>query len=352
MKKRFWIHDLGSVSFYLGMNIEPNREHHTIDIHQHSYIRMILVKFRTDKSRPVTTPMVMKLHRRKQNEESCDPTIYQSVIGSVMYPMTATRHDIAYAIGVLSRCNHDPSNEHMVALKRMFGYLNSTKNWRLRFGGAFGAAVDWRSRNQKSTAQSTTDAEYYAFGVGCMWLTQISHLLNELGIPTIPHVFSDWQSLIASIENRINRGTAVAHIVTKYYHAADMARDREIDLSYVPTAEMLANCFTKPLPKPAFLKQFAAIGMIVIGLGNGLGIGIGNGLGNGLRTIGNGLGNGHRNGIGSGKGIGNAVGMKLIDWECLFRGDPCYLIGSSSLLFTVLFETDVIAVLEECWADW
>jgi hypothetical protein len=76
-----------------------------------------------------------------------------------------------------------------------------------------------------------------------------------------------------------------------------MARDGEIDLSYVPTAEMLADCFTKPLPKPTFLMQCAEMGMIGIGLRNGLGnglrIGIGNGLRNGLDTNGNGLGNGH-----------------------------------------------------------
>jgi hypothetical protein len=36
-----------------------------------------------------------------------------------------------------------------------------------------------------------TDAEYYPFGVGYMRLTLISHLLNELDIPTIPHTFSD-----------------------------------------------------------------------------------------------------------------------------------------------------------------
>jgi hypothetical protein len=42
------MHDLGSVSCYLGMNIERNREHHTIHIHQHSYIRTILAKFRMD----------------------------------------------------------------------------------------------------------------------------------------------------------------------------------------------------------------------------------------------------------------------------------------------------------------
>jgi len=65
MKKRLRMHDLGSVSVYLGMYIERNREHHTNDIHQHSYIRTILAKFRMDESRPVPTPMAMKLHKRK-----------------------------------------------------------------------------------------------------------------------------------------------------------------------------------------------------------------------------------------------------------------------------------------------
>jgi len=48
LKKRFQTDDLGSVSFYPGMNIERNWVHHTIDIHQHSYIWTILAKFRMD----------------------------------------------------------------------------------------------------------------------------------------------------------------------------------------------------------------------------------------------------------------------------------------------------------------
>jgi len=126
-----------------------------------------------------------------------------------------------------------------------------------------------------------------------------------------------------------------------------MARDGEIDLSYIPTTDMLADCFTKPLPKPAFLRQCAARGLIGIGLGNGLGIRIRNGIANGLGT----LGNGHGNGIRTGYDIGNAVG-KEIDWAGLFRGDPRCLISSCSVVFSVLFETDVIAILEECSADW
>jgi hypothetical protein len=34
------------------------------------------VKFRTDVSRPVATPMAMKLNERKPDEEAYDPTIY------------------------------------------------------------------------------------------------------------------------------------------------------------------------------------------------------------------------------------------------------------------------------------
>jgi hypothetical protein len=46
---------------------------------------------------------------------------------------------------------------------------------------------------------------------------------------------------VASIKDRIYHSTAVAHITIKYNLAADMARDEEIDLSYVPTAEMIAS---------------------------------------------------------------------------------------------------------------
>jgi hypothetical protein len=161
-KKRFRMHNLGSVTFYLGMNIKRNREHHTIDIHQHSYIQTILAKFRKDKSRPVATRMVMTHHNRKPNKEACDPTIYQSMIGSLMYRMTATRPDISYAIGVHSRYNHDLSDAPMIALKRVFRYLNGTKDWRLHSRGALGGAFGESTLGgeEEGALQCYIDSEY------------------------------------------------------------------------------------------------------------------------------------------------------------------------------------------------
>jgi hypothetical protein len=143
MKKRIRMYDRGSVSFHLGMNIECNRELHTIDIHQHSYIQTILAKFRMAESRPVATPMAMKFHKRKPEEQACDPTIYQSMIRSLMYAMTATRPNIAYAIRVLIWYNHDRSNEHMVALKRVF----QEPQWHEGLASAF-----WRRRRRRCTS--------------------------------------------------------------------------------------------------------------------------------------------------------------------------------------------------------
>jgi hypothetical protein len=48
------------------------------------------------------------------------------------------------------------------------------------------------------------------------------------------------------------------------------------------------------------------------------------------------------------KALGMPSESKLIDWAHLYPSDSRCLISSNSLLFTVLFEMDVIAVLEEC----
>jgi len=131
-------------------------------------------------------------------------------------------------------------------------------------------------------------------------------------------MFSGAESQMARIIYRMYHGTAVAHFATKYTLAAVMARDRETQLSYIPTAEMLAHCFPKLLPKPAYMKQCAVMGMIRIGLGNVLGIEIGNCLRNSLNMFANGYGSGI--GMAIGHGIMNAIG-KYIDWACVLCGD-------------------------------
>jgi hypothetical protein len=42
---------------------------------------------------------------------------YASAVGSLMYAMVCTRHDIAHSVGVASRFLSNPGKEHWVVVK-------------------------------------------------------------------------------------------------------------------------------------------------------------------------------------------------------------------------------------------
>ena len=50
---------------------------------------------------------------------------FASVVGSLMYAMLCTMQDIYYAVGIVSRYQSDPGEEHWIALKHILKYLRS-----------------------------------------------------------------------------------------------------------------------------------------------------------------------------------------------------------------------------------
>jgi hypothetical protein len=59
---------------------------------------------------------------------------YAQAVGSLMYAMTSTRPDICHAVGLVSRYQPNPGKAHWQAVKRIFRYLQGTKNIKLCFG--------------------------------------------------------------------------------------------------------------------------------------------------------------------------------------------------------------------------
>ena len=74
---------------------------------------------------------------------------------------------------------------------------------------------------------------------------QLVQILHELGISNRPILHTDSQSMLASIKGNIYRGTQVTHIATKFYLAAEMVRNGEIDLRYVATVDMVVDADRK-----------------------------------------------------------------------------------------------------------
>ncbi|MCO5560166.1 hypothetical protein L7F22_013773 [Adiantum nelumboides] len=59
---------------------------------------------------------------------------YASACGSLMYAMIATRPDIAFVVGVVSRFMSNPGKKHWEAVKGVLRYLNGTKDMCIFFG--------------------------------------------------------------------------------------------------------------------------------------------------------------------------------------------------------------------------
>ena len=113
--REFEMIDLEEIHFILGMSIKRNCTTTTLTISQGQYLKDLLKQFRMEECKPVSTPLESgrKFHKRTEEEEQCDKSIYmyQQAIGCLTYVSTATRPDIA-AVVTLSQFMSDPSKEH------------------------------------------------------------------------------------------------------------------------------------------------------------------------------------------------------------------------------------------------
>ena len=117
-----------------------------------------------------------------------------------------------------------------------------------------GAPISHSSKLQSILALSTCKAEYVAMckaGKEAVWL---SYLLSEMGYhqqrsPVLLYV--DNQGAIQLAKNpKFHRRTK--HISLWYHWICEAIEYCCIHVVYIPTGEMAANGFTKPLPAPAF----------------------------------------------------------------------------------------------------
>ena len=61
---------------------------------------------------------------------------YALMVGSIMYAMLCTRPDVSYAIGIISRFQVDPGEDHCKAVKNILKYLRRTKDIFLVYKGS------------------------------------------------------------------------------------------------------------------------------------------------------------------------------------------------------------------------
>jgi hypothetical protein len=298
LAEKFPFKDLGTTSFILGFEVSRNREERTITLHQHAYVTKILESTNMSLCNPISTPaeagvslsasMCPQTDSEKL-EASAFP--YRQITGALQYLVTGTRPDIAVAVSNVSRFNANPGKQHIAAVKRILRYLKGTSthgvilggkekslslvgysdaNWagdvdtrRSTTGYVFmlgQGPISWKSKLQPSTALSSMESEYMALSSATQEAIWLRRLLRDLGYeqdePTT--IFEDNQGCIKFVKNA-KFSTGSKHIDVRKNYAGEAITRKDIAVKYIPTKDMVADIFTKPLPQLPFEKHRSAI---------------------------------------------------------------------------------------------
>ncbi|GJY94748.1 retrotransposon protein, putative, unclassified [Tanacetum coccineum] len=210
-----------------------------------------------------------------------DATLYHGMIGSLMY-LTSSRLDLIYAVCLCAQYQVKPTEKHLNAVKQIFRYLKGTINMGLWYSKDTGMSLTAYSdadyagcqdtrhstsrsdqflgdklvslswKKQKSTAISSTEAEYISLSGCCAQILWMRSQLTDYGFKFNKiHLYSDNKSAIALCCNNVQHSQA-KHIDVRYHFIKEQVENGIMELYFIRTEYQLADIFTKPLPQERF----------------------------------------------------------------------------------------------------
>ena len=310
LQKTLEIIDMGPASLYLGIRITRDRSRRKLWLSQKSYCVDLLRTWNMSNCTTTSTPMVMKPYLSDPSptalpevkDDDVKP-LFQRLVGSLIYLAISTRPDISYAAMSLGQYNSAPTRGHLMAAKRVLRYLAGTLDLALEFNFDGGVApatlggflrncvvsdadwasdesdrksisgycfyflnslVSWSAVKQKTISLSSTEAEYYSMTHAlkeAIWIRLFLSLLSFAIARPFP-LLSDNQSACA-LANNSSFTSRSKHIDVRHHFICDHINDGTFCTNWLPTSDMPADIFMKPLSFPLFAKHHASLGLTI-----------------------------------------------------------------------------------------
>ncbi|CAM8932620.1 unnamed protein product [Rhodiola kirilowii] len=292
MQSEFQMSMVGEMCYFLGLQVKQKVD--GIFISQSKYARNLIKKFDLEKATHKRTPA--ETHVKVTKDEAgakVDQTLYRSMIGSLLY-LTASRPDIAHAVGVCARYQANPKESHLMNVKRFIRYVCGTADYGLWYtkdtnaclvgycdadwagnaedrkstsGGCFflgNNLVSWFSKKQNSISLSIAEVEYIAAGSCCTQMLWMKQMLEEYGVKQgMMTLYCDNMSAINISKNPVQH-YRTKHIDIRHHFIRELVEKKTLTLTHVSTEKQLAAIFTKALDNLQFETLRSSLGLCVI----------------------------------------------------------------------------------------
>jgi hypothetical protein len=272
----------------VGWTIRRDRKERKVFISQKSYIEKIAANHAGIPTRIYHTPMDPLFCFNYNTKEPIlgveEQEEYHSLVAELLHA-TQTRLDIVTHVSILSSYINRAQKRHMEQAMRVLAYLVATKDFeqmlgpdkngklelkgygdvsyageeyrKSRVGGTifYGCSVldTISKRHKETTPLSTCEGEVVAQSEVAKRLLYFQELIEEIKAPqTKPaNLYCDNQAAIAlSTHNKILQKSR--HIEIRYLAWREWLEQEKLKMNWIPTKEMVADCFTKILSRADF----------------------------------------------------------------------------------------------------
>jgi Reverse transcriptase (RNA-dependent DNA polymerase) len=277
----------GLTHTFLGMHITYHCDG-TASIHMPSYINEAISESGLNITKAATTPAAINLLVVDPTSPLLPPAkarVFHSVVAKLIYVGTRARTDILLALSFLCGRVSAPTIQDESKLERLLSYLFGTIDLTLRIGAdslnqfstwvdaSFAVHPDMRShtggiisfgrgglicksKKQNINTKSSTEAELIGASDYLPNTLYVKLFMEAQGYPVTTAIFhQDNESAIKMEQNgKASTGHRSRHIDIRYFFITDHAKRHSIRITHCPTADMLADFFTKPLQGSLFRK--------------------------------------------------------------------------------------------------
>src|SRR5579871_1963199 len=289
LMKAYDMRRLDEFKSFLNTTILRDRASKRLWLYQDQYIERLVAIYHQEFAPQAHTPLSGQDLQKYEGQATPNETLaYQRRIGSIIYPASTLRPDIALAASKLAEFMQNPSQAHLAEVNRVIAYLYTTRYLAIEYSSInphqnaktlriasdasfaddndtrrstqgyliklFNGPIMWQSSRQNTVSTSTTEAELLALshvGKEVQHMGRIFKAIRFNPEQTIEIECDNQQTvrLMSSEEPTIT--TKLRHVDVHQFWLRQEVQDGKFRVQWVPTAEMMADGLTKPLNKQA-----------------------------------------------------------------------------------------------------